>query len=238
MFLEIKDLYFRYRNSKDYVLKNINFNVEEGEIVCILGESGSGKSTLLRLISGLEIPQQGSIKIAGRTMVDSVTFVPPEKRNIGFVFQDYVLFPHLNVSQNILFGVREKNKSKREEILHKMLKMLKIEELKDRYPYQLSGGQQQRVALARALAMDPSLVLLDEPFSNLDATLQESIRREIKDIIKSTGKTCIFVSHDKEDAIELADKIAIIYKGEIIFYAVNSVFRSSILNQDIPANLA
>ncbi|MEJ5257633.1 MAG: ABC transporter ATP-binding protein [Fervidobacterium sp.] len=238
MFLEIKDLYFRYRNSKDYALKNVNFSVEEGEIICILGESGSGKSTLLRLISGLEIPQQGSIRIAGKTMVDDVTFVPPEKRNVGFVFQDYVLFPHLNVSQNILFGVREKDKSKREEILYRILKMLKIEELRDRYPYQLSGGQQQRVALARALAMDPSMVLLDEPFSNLDATLQESIRREIKDIIKSTGKTCIFVSHDKEDAIELADKIAIIHKGEIIFYAVNSVFRSSILNQEIPAHLA
>ncbi|MGB9795116.1 ABC transporter ATP-binding protein [Fervidobacterium gondwanense] len=238
MFLEIKDLYFRYRNSKDYALKNVNFSVEEGEIICILGESGSGKSTLLRLISGLEIPQQGSIRIAGKTMVDDVTFVPPEKRNVGFVFQDYVLFPHLNVSQNILFGVREKDKSKREEILYRILKMLKIEELRDRYPYQLSGGQQQRVALARALAMDPSMVLLDEPFSNLDATLQESIRREIKDIIKSTGKTCIFVSHDKEDAIELADKIAIIHKGKIIFYAVNSVFRSSILNQEIPAHLA
>ncbi|MGC9771162.1 ABC transporter ATP-binding protein [Fervidobacterium islandicum] len=215
MFLEISNLSFKYDTSAKYVLENFSLTVDKGEIVCIVGESGSGKSTILRLIAGLEIPESGTIKVNGKIFFDKNIFVPPEKRNIGFMFQDYVLFPHFTVSQNILFGVRSKDSAERLNILNRLLKLLKIEELKDRYPYQLSGGQQQRVALARALAIDPQLILMDEPFSSLDAGLRKSIRNEMKNILKLTNKTCIFVSHDQDDALDMADRILLLDGGRI-----------------------
>ncbi|PRX19244.1 iron(III) transport system ATP-binding protein [Orenia metallireducens] len=216
MLIEIKDLNFKYKNSKVDTLKDFSFTVDKGEIVCLLGESGSGKSTVLRLISGLEEPNAGLIKINGETIVDDNTFVPPEKREIGMVFQDYALFPHMSIAQNILFGVKNKSKEYKEAKLEELLKLVGLEELRNRYPYQISGGQQQRVALARSLAIEPSLILMDEPFSNLDASLQSRIREELKSIIKKTGITSIFVSHDKDDAISIADKIVVLKDGEIV----------------------
>ncbi|TDX48016.1 ABC transporter ATP-binding protein [Orenia marismortui] len=216
MLIEIKNLDFRYKNSKVDTLNDFNLAVNTGEIVCLLGESGSGKSTVLRLVSGLEEPDKGLIKIGSKIIVDNDTFILPEKREIGMVFQDYALFPHMSVAENILFGVKKNNKEYKKEKISELLKLVGLEELKDRYPYQISGGQQQRVALARALAIEPSLILMDEPFSNLDASLQSRIREELKAIIKKSGVTAIFVSHDKDDAISIADKIVVLRDGEIV----------------------
>lgn len=216
MFVEIEDLSFKYKNSSEYVLKEVDFGVEKGEIVCILGESGSGKSTVLRLIAGLEEPNRGTIKINEQVIVDNQTFVLPENRGIGVVFQDYALFPHMTVAQNILFGIKNKDKDYKKNRLKEVLKLVGLEELKQRYPYQLSGGQQQRIALARALAIEPSLIVMDEPFSNLDASLQSRIREELERIIKKAGVTSIFVSHDKDDAMSIADKIIVLKGGEIV----------------------
>lgn len=216
MFIEIKDLNFKYRNSKEDTIKNFSINIHKGEIISILGESGSGKSTILRLISGLETPSSGLIKVDNRVMVDEKTFIMPEKRGIGMVFQDYALFPHMTVAENIKFGLKKMNKKEKNLRLNEVLQLVNLEKYKDRYPYELSGGQQQRAALARTLAPKPSLILLDEPFSNLDANLQNRIREELRKIIKQTGTTSIFVTHDKEDALSIADRVVILKEGHIV----------------------
>ena len=215
MYVEINNLSFRYKNTKEDTIKDFTLNIEQGEIISIFGESGSGKSTVLRLISGLEIPTGGTITINNKRMVDETSFVMPEKRGIGMVFQDYALFPHMTVGENVKFGL--KNGSKREKLarVKEVLKLVNLEDYADRYPHELSGGQQQRVALARALAPNPSLLLLDEPFSNLDADLQLKIRGELRRIIKQTGITSIFVTHDREDSKAIADKIVMLRKGII-----------------------
>lgn len=214
--LKIKNLHFKYKNSKVDSIKNFNIDINKGEIVSILGESGSGKSTVLRVVAGLEEAYKGRITIANNIVYDNNYFVEPEKRGIGMVFQDYALFPHMNVAKNIMFGLKKMNKSDREARMMDMLKLVNLEEYKDKYPYELSGGQQQRIAIARALAPKPSILLLDEPFSNLDANLKERIRNELKEIIQKAAITCIFVTHDIEDAKALADKVVIIDKGKII----------------------
>ncbi|GAA0706496.1 hypothetical protein GCM10008904_15150 [Paraclostridium ghonii] len=214
--LKIKNLHFKYKNSKVDSIKNFNIDINKGEIVSILGESGSGKSTVLRVVAGLEEAYKGRITIANNIVYDNNYFVEPEKRGIGMVFQDYALFPHMNVAKNIMFGLKKMNKSDREARMMDMLKLVNLEEYKDKYPYELSGGQQQRIAIARALAPNPSILLLDEPFSNLDANLKERIRNELKEIIQKAAITCIFVTHDIEDAKALADKVVIIDKGKII----------------------
>jgi iron(III) transport system ATP-binding protein len=216
MFVKVEDLSFKYRNSNEYILEKITFNVQQGDIVCILGESGSGKSTILRLIAGLETPNSGVIEINEQIVVDDNNFILPENREIGVVFQDYALFPHMTVKENILFGIKNKDQKYKNNKLQEVLDLVDLKELKTRYPHQLSGGQQQRIALARALAIDPSLIIMDEPFSNLDANLQSRIRSELKEIIKKTGITSIFVSHDKDDAISIADKIIILKEGKIV----------------------
>lgn len=216
MFVEIENLKFRYKNAKEDTIKNFTLSIEKGEIISILGESGSGKSTVLRIVSGLEANASGIIKIDNRIVLDDMTFVLPEKRGIGMVFQDYALFPHMTVKENILFGLKGFNKSEKQERLSEMLELVSLEGLEGRYPYELSGGQQQRVAIARALAPRPALFLLDEPFSNLDADLRSKIREEIKVILRQTGTTSIFVTHDKEDARALADRIVIVKDGYIL----------------------
>jgi iron(III) transport system ATP-binding protein len=216
MYVEIVDLNFKYQKSHDKIIKNFSLEISSGEIISIIGESGSGKSTILRLIAGLEIPESGIIKVKNRIMVDETTFINPEKRGIGMVFQDYALFPHKNVEGNIRFGLNalssQKQKIRVEEVLH----LVNLTAYKKRYPYELSGGQQQRVALARALAAKPALLLMDEPFSNLDRELQNKIRDELKILLKQTNTTTIFVTHDREDAKALADRIIILNKGEVV----------------------
>lgn len=206
----MKNISFAYPGSSTYVLKDFNLSVARGEIVSIVGFSGSGKSTVLRLIAGLEIPSEGSISMHGKTIVDNHSFVPPEKRHIGMVFQDYALFPHLTVLENIVFGISKQKRNERDARANALLDLINMIEYKERYPYQLSGGQQQRVAVARALAPNPYLLLMDEPFSNIDSDLKQKIRQEIKSILKAENMTCIFVTHDKSDVEDMSDRTIII----------------------------
>ncbi|GAB6152543.1 hypothetical protein JCM17380_12930 [Desulfosporosinus burensis] len=213
MFIEIEGLCFKY--SQKSIIQDFSMSIEKGEVICILGESGGGKSTVLRLIAGLEVPSKGRIKINDITVVDESVFVLPEKRGVGMVFQDYALFPHMTVSENIRFGLRKLSTKEKDHRINQMLDLVSLGDYKKRYPYELSGGQQQRVAIARTLAPNPSLLLLDEPFSNLDAHLRSKIREEIKIILRQTSKTVIFVTHDKEDAQSMADRVVILKEGKI-----------------------
>lgn len=215
MHVEINNLSFRYNNVKEETVKNFSLEIENGEIISIFGQSGSGKSTILRLISGLELPSSGEISINDQIIVDDNNFVMPEKRGIGMVFQDYALFPHMTVGDNIKFGLKKMNHKEKNLRVKEVLELVDLAEYVKRYPHELSGGQQQRVALARALAPKPSLLLLDEPFSNLDADLQLKIRDELKTIIKSTGITSIFVTHDREDSRAIADRVVVLKNGVV-----------------------
>jgi iron(III) transport system ATP-binding protein len=186
---------------------------DRGEIVALLGPSGCGKTTLLRLIAGFEIPDAGRIVVGGRPVADNGTWVPPEKRRVGMVFQDYALFPHLTVGENIGFGVP---RSMRRHRLDELVPQLGLDGLESRYPHELSGGQQQRVALARALAPEPELVLFDEPWSNVDPTLRESLRGEVVQLLRVLEVTVVLVTHDREEAFSLADRIALMRDGTIV----------------------
>ena len=194
------------------VLKDVSLHLEQGQIGAIVGESGSGKTTLMRIIAGLETADQGDITIAGTDM----THTPPSKRHIGFVFQDYALFPHLTVQQNICFGLKNMSRNEKSDLVTKLLDMIHLPDIAKRYPHQLSGGQQQRVAIARALAPQPSLLLFDEPFSNLDPIKKSNLREEIKSLIKETGTSAIIVTHDVDDALRIADTMFIVQHGEIV----------------------
>jgi iron(III) transport system ATP-binding protein len=209
-FIEIEQLSFSFPGTKEPVIHDFSLSINQGEVVGILGASGSGKTTLLRIISGLEVPKSGKIKIAGKYVVDENTLVQPEHREVGMVFQDYVLFPHMTISDNILFGLFKLTKKDRLARLKEVLELVKLEKYEKRYPHELSGGQQQRVALARALAPKPKLLLLDEPFSNLDAELKETIREELRMILKKANMTCILVTHDHNDVKAICDRIIII----------------------------
>ncbi len=206
------------RVSKSYgpvkAVRNLNLELEPGRILALLGPSGCGKTTTLRLLAGFEHPETGEIEIGGRTSAGRNTFVPPEKRKVGMVFQDYALFPHLTVEQNVAYGLlRNKKRNGRVE---EVLGIAHLDGLGNRMPHELSGGQQQRVALARALAPEPAVVLLDEPFSNLDATLRTRVRAEMRGILKDAGATAIFVTHDQEEALSLADEVAVMLNGTVM----------------------
>lgn len=216
MYVDIEGLNFSYSKATEATVKDFNLQLAKGEIVAILGESGSGKSTALRLIAGLEVPESGSIKIDEKVMVNDGTFVHPEHRGVGMVFQDYALFPHKTVAGNIQFGLHRLSRAEKQERVEEVLKLVKLTGYSTRYPYELSGGQQQRVALARALAPRPALLLLDEPFSNLDQELRYKIRAELKLILKQTNTTTIFVTHDPDDSRALADNVVSLSKGRII----------------------
>lgn len=203
MRLTIENLHFSYHQKSGKIFNGFNLSVDEGDILAVLGNSGCGKSTLLRIISGLEENSQGTIKVGDTIFQDQSVFVPVEKRNVGFVFQDYALFPFMTVEQNIKFGMKKPCS----EQLHQLLELTHLEGLGKRYPHELSGGQQQRTALARTLASGPSLLLMDEPFSNLDANLVDELRKDLKQIIKSQKITTVLVTHNIEDADYLADKI-------------------------------
>lgn len=216
MYVEIKDLCFKYKNSEEDNLKDLTISIPKGEIVGILGQSGSGKSTVLRILSGLEEAYKGTITIDGQTVCDNKIFIEPEKRGIGMVFQDYALFPHMTVAKNIMFGLKKLPKAEKEKRMLEMLELVDLKEHKDKYPHELSGGQQQRVAIARALAPSPSILLLDEPFSNLDAHLQKQIRDDMNSILRKAGITSIFVTHDQEDVKAIADKVIVLEQGKLI----------------------
>lgn len=209
--LQTINLAKKYSQARDFAVHNFNLEIEKGEIVAITGESGCGKTTLLRLIAGLEVPNSGSISIYNQLVADTQTWVKPEKRKVGMVFQDYALFPHLTVQENIAFGL-QKDIDKKQRI-NELLVLVGLETYGKRYPYELSGGQQQRVALARALAPSPAILLLDEPFSNLDEVLKEQVREELLQIIRQTNMTTLLVTHDTKDALTMADRIAVMKKG-------------------------
>ena len=196
-------------------INDLHLSLRQGEILSILGPSGCGKTTLLRLIAGLDVPDTGSITLNGNVLFDAQHNIPSNERGLGMVFQEYALFPHLTVNRNILFGISHLEKKERNKRLSEVLNITKIEELGERYPSELSGGQQQRTALARTLARDPEILLMDEPFSNLDASLRESMRTEVRDILKHSGSSTIFVTHDKEEAFSISDRIAIMSRGKL-----------------------
>jgi len=211
--LELRGLTKRYPGADRDALRGVSLRVEAGEIVGLVGGSGAGKSTLLRLIAGLETPSAGTIIIGGRVVCDGTRSVPPERRGVGLVFQDYALFPHLTVEANVGFGLHRMPRGRRRDRVREVLELVGLTDLAGRYPHQLSGGQQQRVALARALAPEPSVLLLDEPFSNLDALLKPALRDEIASILRSAGTTTLVVVHDQEDVVSLADRVAILRDG-------------------------
>ena len=205
MSLKIDHLSFRYKPNQP-LIEDLSFHVETGKLVAITGASGCGKSTLLQLILGFIKPLGGSIQFANRILSDSSHFVMPESRSIGIVFQDYALFPHLTVRENIGFGLRLPHQEKQIKI-DKWLKLFSLADVAFSYPHQLSGGQMQRVAIARAVAPEPKLLLLDEPFSNLDPTLTQRLRNDLKPIFLALNMTIILVTHHREDASFLADQI-------------------------------
>ena len=193
-------------------VRSVDLEVRSGEICALLGPSGCGKTTTLRLIAGLERPDAGTIEIGKRVLAGSGEFVPPENRRIGMVFQDYALFPHLDVAQNVAYGLGRKGSRER---VAEVLAMVGLEGSAKRPVHELSGGEQQRVAVARALAPAPNLVLLDEPFSNLDATLRDRIREQVRSILSEAGVTALFVTHDQEEALSVADRVAVMRDGAI-----------------------
>jgi iron(III) transport system ATP-binding protein len=203
MSLEIKHLQFRYKKNQP-LIENLSLSIPSGKVTAIVGSSGCGKTTLISLILGLLKPQLGTIEVFGQIFNDSKTFTATEFRKVGVVFQDYALFPHLTVNENITFGMSKKHKQDKKKLID-LLKLFDVANISYYYPHQLSGGQMQRVALARAMAMEPTLLLLDEPFSNLDSVLKVRLREEMLTIIHTLNMTTMIVTHDKEDAQFMAE---------------------------------
>ena len=197
------------------VLKGVTLEAAPGDVVCLFGPSGCGKTTLLRIAAGLEPLQSGSVEVGGSVIAEPGAELRVEKRQIGFVFQDYVLFPHLNVAQNISFGLSEK-KADADRIVAAQLEALGLAGYEKRYPHELSGGQQQRVAIARALARSPKALLLDEPFASIDTVLRRRLREDLRVLLKAGGISVVLVTHDPEEALALADRIALMRDGQII----------------------
>lgn len=211
--LTISDLHCSYAGID--ILTGLDLTLGKNEILCLLGPSGCGKTTTLKLIAGLLPPTQGSIEINGNVVDNDKLNLAPEKRNVGMIFQDYALFPHLTVTDNVLFSLHKKSKTKQQEKLDYVLDLVNLTEFADRYPHQLSGGQQQRVAIARALASSPELLLLDEPFSNIDSQVRHHLIEEMRTLLKSHNMSAIFVTHSKEEAFAFADRLAVFHQGKI-----------------------
>jgi iron(III) transport system ATP-binding protein len=198
------------------ILQALTFDLEEGEILCLLGPSGCGKTTALKTIAGLTAPQQGQINLFGDTVFsDTKINLPAEQRAIGFIFQDYALFPHMTVSQNIAYGLTGLDKEEKQQRIKESLNLVELSDLEQRYPHELSGGQQQRIAVARALAPKPKLLLMDEPFSNIDGQVKRRMMADLRHLLKEHNISCIFVTHAKEEAFAFADKTAVMLNGHI-----------------------
>ncbi len=197
------------------VLRDLSFSLRQGEIGCLLGPSGCGKTTALRAVAGFVRPASGCIRIGGKAVSDSRHCTAPESRGVGVVFQDYALFPHLDVAANIAFGLRRQDPATRRRRVAEMLELVGLPRIGDRYPHELSGGQQQRVALARALAPSPSILLLDEPFSNLDPDLRERLALDLREILERARITALLVTHDQYEAFALADQVGVMHDGRI-----------------------
>ncbi|HEX6155378.1 MAG TPA: ABC transporter ATP-binding protein [Burkholderiales bacterium] len=213
MLLEVENL--RHAYGEQEVVRGLSFSLARGAIGCLLGPSGCGKTTVLRCIAGFEGIREGEIRLAGKVVSGPGVMLPPERRRIGMVFQDYALFPHLSVAGNIAFGLHAARAAERAARVQELAKLVGLSAALDKFPHEISGGQQQRVALARALAPRPELLLLDEPFSNLDVDLRERLSLEVRDIIKASGATAILVTHDQQEAFAMADEIGVLHLGRI-----------------------
>jgi iron(III) transport system ATP-binding protein len=224
---------------QEAAVRDFDLAVKEGELLTLLGPSGCGKTTTLRMIAGLERPSAGEVRIGGETVTGDGGFVPPEDRDVGLVFQNFALFPHLTVEENITFGIDSWDGADREARATELLELVDLEPHREKPPAQLSGGQQQRVALARSLAPEPEVLLLDEPFSNLDVRLRIEMREEVRRILKETGVTAISVTHDQEEALSISDRVAIMNDGrleqvgkpEVVFENPESRFVASFLGR-------
>ncbi|WP_404418649.1 ABC transporter ATP-binding protein [Marinospirillum sp.] len=210
--MRVEGLSKRYNEGDSLAVDQVSFTLQPGEILALLGPSGCGKTTTLRMLAGFEHPTAGHIFLHDR----EVTELPPQKRNIGIVFQDYALFPHMTLLRNVTFAMRHVPKNQLKEKAMEWLDLVGLTPYATRYPHELSGGQQQRVALARTLAAEPELVLLDEPFSNLDAALREATRKEMRSLFKKAGTSVILVTHDQAEAMTFADKVGVMQQGQLM----------------------
>ncbi|MEB4591577.1 ABC transporter ATP-binding protein [Candidatus Thiothrix sp. Deng01] len=211
--LTLQNIHIAYGDNT--VVHDISLSVEDGQIGCLLGPSGCGKTTLLRAMAGFEPVTQGTITLKDQIISAPGTHLPPEKRNIGMVFQDYALFPHLTITDNISFGIRKQSAREKAQRVMELLELVDLPGYEKRYPHELSGGQQQRIALARALAPRPRLLLLDEPFGSQDVELREMLAREVRDILKREGMTAVLVTHDQHEAFAMADEIGVLQAGHL-----------------------
>ena len=212
--LKLEGITKQFEHSPCPAVANVTFSLQQGELLGLLGPSGCGKTTLLRIIAGFEHPQSGIVELAGRLVAGCGSWVPPEHRDTGMVFQDYALFPHLTVAKNVAFGLK-KSRFLVKQTIKESLALVGLSGRELRYPHELSGGQQQRVALARALAPRPALILLDEPLSNLDVQVRLRLRHEVRSILKQTGTSAIFVTHDQEEALSICDKVGVMNGGRL-----------------------
>lgn len=212
--LTVKNVSKAFTKGKVKALDSISCSLTNGKVLAIVGESGSGKTTLIRLIAGLEVLDSGEIYLKDNLVSSATSFTNPEHRNVGMVFQDYALFPHFTIYKNIAYGI-SKHKNKKDRI-SEVLELVGLSEFEHRYPHELSGGQQQRVALARALAPEPEILLLDEPFSNLDVILRKQLREDVLKILKNANCTAIFVTHDIKDALAISDEIMVLKEGVLL----------------------
>ncbi len=215
MFLDVSQLRVQYPDQPQAAVDGATFGLRAGDIGVLIGPSGCGKTTLLRAVAGLERAQAGHVKLGDHTVSSAAQHVPPEQRRIGMVFQDYALFPHLNVARNVAFGLHHLAHAQRSQRVNEVLSLVGLQGMQARFPHELSGGQQQRVALARALAPAPRLLLLDEPFSNLDVDLRERLAHEVRGILKAAGATALFVTHDQLEAFAIGDRIGVMHEGQL-----------------------
>lgn len=206
----------KYTGAVNWAVNDFNIEVEQGEIIALLGESGCGKTTILRMISGFEVPDEGELNLNGKKISSAGLFVEPENRGVGIVFQDFALFPHMTVWENIGFGLFRIGKAEKSNRIKEVTELTGLQGLEKRYPHQLSGGQRQRAALARAMAPNPGLILFDEPFSNLDSVLKNQMREEIRNILKTSETTAIFVTHDTKDVLAIADRAVVLKEGRTL----------------------
>ncbi len=228
-------------SEKEIVVDNVSFTLEHGELGCLLGPSGCGKTTILRAISGFQELRCGSISLAGKLISTPGKITSPEQRNVGMVFQDHALFPHLSIAQNVGFGLWKSLGSEREKKVRSLLELVGMQDYYHQYPHQLSGGQSQRIALARAIAPEPKLLLMDEPFSNLDTELRDSLGYEVRSLLKELGMTAIMVTHDQNDAFALGDQIGVMSRGKLVqwgnsfdlYHAPNSRFVANFIGDGV-----
>ena len=215
MFLKISNLSVRYTGQSKAAVDGVSFNLQEGEIGVLIGPSGCGKTTLLRAVAGLERASSGSITLGPQVISSADVHIPAERRHLGMVFQDYALFPHLDIARNVAFGIAHLSAQQRIRRVAEVLELVGMPDAGKRFAHELSGGQQQRVALARALAPSPKLLLLDEPFSNLDVDLRERLAHEVRTILKAAGATALFVTHDQMEAFAIGDQIGVMQQGKL-----------------------